>query len=272
MSRKSMKSRSIKVLSLCLAAFICLFSFAGCADKDGVADTTKQEQTTTKVPDTKEESSVSLTVKDAYNPIRVTLSGSEQLDSCTATLSSKGVCNENGQLISEATSFSDLDGIFEGNFSVHGYGVKEATYTFEVSAQEFDPVFCGVNYYNCIMEAGAKDCRTILVRYCDCVELCDVQGDFEIRIFVYGENCSMQFGCPKLIVKGSVAERCNISLTYHNGTFHFASDSTITDCCVQTVNADLSSCEYQSETENTEYLIDLSDEQVITGKRGEETN
>lgn len=211
-----------KLLSLLTAAALCVPLLSGCMISD--------EPVTSVGPvDTHEVTVMQLILEKAENPVCVRIDGSEEFEGLKDYINGSTVAQMGDrQLISEVLRCADFGDHYGGSCTVRGNQLEDATVCFLTQPQEWEPIACGVNYYDLIVEASAMNCEEVHIAYGNEVTMTKVSGDFSIFLFTLSERSPMQFGAEMMEVSGTAEEGTTLSLTWDGEQFRLTADKALT--------------------------------------------
>lgn len=214
-----------------------------------------------------EESEAILLIGKAENEVLVTVEENEKFESCWDTVLGAEVTHSGSGIIHEVFSCADFGSNFDGTYSVIGQNLKKSVFCFKAAPQKYDPISCGVNYYDSILQGSAYDCGKIKIRYGESVVLEAVKGEFELYFFTLSASCPMQFGADMLTVSGSTEEYATVSLSWDGEAFFLVSDKEIMSCAVKTESADRTVENTAEADSGFRYTIRLADGIPTIGRK-----
>lgn len=208
-----------KLLFIILSLLLCVAALAGCAVKDDK-------------PNTAEENiqRVMVSLDDAEMPVYLTVENLPAFEGKKDMINASHVMSNEKGAIAKVNTCADFGSVFSGTYEVTGEHLEKATFCFKPYKQKLEPITCGINYYDLMMDGTAIDCDSIAVTYGKSVVMKAVNSDFEIFIYTLSEDCEMQFGQSMITVSGSLAEPGTVDLSWDGTKFTLASDKTIADC------------------------------------------
>ncbi len=218
-----------KPVFVILSLLLCASALAGCAVRNSKPVTAE-----------KNIQRVLADLENAELPVYLTVEKLPAFEGKKDMINASKVTGSEKGAIAKVNTCADFGTVFSGTYEVTGEHLEKAAFCFKPSKQKLEPITCGVNYYDLIMDGTAIDCGSIAVTYGKSVELQAVNGDFKIFIFTLSDACPMQFGQAMITVSGSLAEPGAVNLSWDGTKFTLASDKAIADCKAVTEAADRS--------------------------------
>lgn len=212
-----------RILTAVMALALCLAILTGC--RIVIGGTTNQEGE-------HEIQRLLLTVDHAEQPVFVTIQGSKKFDGLKDMILGSDTMGLRERIIEEVVSCSDFGEFFSGNYSVSGSHLEMATVCFQRGTQKTEPLVCGVNYYDLILQAGAMDAEEVFLTYGKSITQTRVKGDFSFLIFPLSENCPMRFDASRITITGTVRSPAEVSLNWDGEKFTLSSDSPLSDITI----------------------------------------
>lgn len=209
-----------KMCCVLIVFTLCVTALAGC----GVNDKDNQ------YPSEDNIQKVMVSIEDAEMPVYLTVENLPAFEGKKDMINGSHIkSNEKGS-ISKMNTCADFGSVFSGTYEVSGEHLEDAVFCFKPYPQKLEPITCGINFYDLIMDGAALDCKSIAVTYGKSVELKAVNGEFKIFFYILSEKCEMQFGQSMITVSGSLSESGTVKLSWDGTKFTLVSDKTIADC------------------------------------------
>lgn len=208
-----------KLTSLLTIAALCISLLSGCVFPIG---------NVTEPVDNHEITVMQLTLEKAENPVCVRIDGSTEFEGLRDYINGSTVARMGARpIISEVLRCADFGDHYGGSYTVKGNHLEDTTVCFQTRAQEWEPITCGVNYYDLIVEASAKTCDEIHIAYGNEVTMTKVSGDFSIFLFTLSESSPMQVGVQMMEVSGTAEEGTTLSLIWDGTQFQLTADKAL---------------------------------------------
>lgn len=241
-----------KLFCILLTLILCVSALASCKDRTKDDEKTVYEEHNVK--------RCMINLDDAEMPIFLTAENHPDFEGKKDLINAAYVMSNNKGGIVKVNTCANYGNTYSGTYEVSGEHLEDATFCFELKEQIRQPIACSVNYYDHILQGSALNCDYILVTYGESVEMKGVTSDFEIFVYVFSDDCPLQFDESIITVSGNLAESGNINLEWKETKFTLISDIPIAACkAVAEVSNRSEQYAAEADAEGTEFEISVSD-------------
>lgn len=246
---------------------------SGCSftppDKETEPGTTSTESTGATI-----EGNVLVSIGHAEGTIELAVENNDFFEDSKAEITGETITQTGNQIVHGKHNVADwgagLDGahFFDGSYNVAGPNLNDSRFRFiPTRKQDFNPLSCGVNYYDLILKVEGFTYTEASVLYGK--EMCayGAENTVSFLIFPISEAMKETFCADLITISCSVNAVSDVSLTLSGATLNITSTSTIEECMVMTEadgegfikNANTPACGYQISIENEPEIIPMYD-------------
>lgn len=240
---------------------------AGCAFElpENLSTIENPQESTTASP----VNSVLATIDNAEGTVQLMVEGNEQLTGAVAEITGDTVTHIGGQIIQSNHNVADWGGdpegayFFDGSYNITGSKLLQTRFCFtRTQPQNFDPLSCGVNFYDLIMKVEGFAYTGACVLYGKELKAIEAEGIVSFLIFPISEEMKTVCGADMITLSCSVEKKCDIAVTWTGTEFSVESTGTISECMVMT---EVGENKYvvNSQEPGTHYMISIKKEPIF---------
>lgn len=249
-----------KLFSLLLTGVLLLTGCTFSIPEDLAVTVAPQETTSPSIGN-----SVMVDIENAEGTIVLTVNDNETFAGMSASITGSSITQDNGSIIDSIHSVADWGPgandayFFDGSYIVTGSNLDQSRFCFETtSSQWYDPLSCGINFYDLIMTAEGFAYSKASLVYSKEISVSGAEGTVSFIILPLSKEQKNAFTVNLFAFSCTANADTDIVLTWNGTNFEVNASKNISDC-VSMIETDTQKLSVSSDAPGTSFTITIGE-------------